>query len=171
MEGFSDNSFKPEQPVTRAEFANILQRAFDRSKTRQAIQFKDLQSGYWAHLAIEQAVGMGFMKGYPDKAFRPDRQISKAESLVALANGLKLASPASPEPVLNFYQDAGEIPRYAIEEVAAATTAGVVVNHPEPKTLNPRQMLTRAETAALIYQALVQTGQAEQVSSPYIVQP
>lgn len=171
MKGFPDNTFRPEQPVSRAEFADMLQRSFDRSKTEPSINFKDLSKGDEEAPAIDQAVQMEFMKGYPGQVFRPDQPISKAESLVALTNGLQLTNASSPEQVLSFYQDAEQIPRYAVDEVATATTAGLVVNHPEPKILAPQQIITRAEAAALMYQALVKSGQAEKIASPYIVQP
>jgi hypothetical protein len=171
MKGFPDNTFRPEQSVSRAEFAGMVQRSFDRSKTEPSINFKDLSRGDEEVPAIDQAVQMEFMKGYPGQVFRPDQPISKAESLVALANGLRLVNVSSPEQVISFYQDAAQIPRYAIDEVATATTSGLVVNHPEPKILAPQQIITRAEAAALMYQALVKSGQAEQIASPYIVQP
>ncbi len=171
MRGFPDNTFRPEQPVSRAEFADMLQRAFDRSKTRSSLDFKDLATGDKATPAIDQAVQMEFMKGYPGQVFRPEQPISKAESLVALTNGLQLTNSSSPEQVLSFYQDSGQIPRYAVDEVAAATTAGLVVNHPEPKILAPQKIITRAESAALIYQALVKSGQRDKIASPFIVQP
>lgn len=171
VQGFPDNTFRPEQPVSRAEFADMLQRAFDRSKTRSSLDFKDMPTGDKTTPAINQAVQMEFMKGYPGQVFRPDQSISKAESLVALTNGLKLTKESSSEQVLSIYQDAEQIPRYAIDEITAATTAGIVVNHPEPKILAPQQITTRAESAALIYQALVKSGREKKIASPYIVQP
>lgn len=171
MQGFPDNTFRPEEPVTRVEFADMLQRAFDRSKTRSTVDFKDVPSGDNTTPAIDQAVQMEFMKGYPGQVFRPDQPISKAESLVALANGLKLTNTSTFEQVLSVYQDAEQIPRYATDEVAATTTAGIVVNHPEQRILAPQQIITRAEAAALVYQALVKAGQAEKIDSPYLVQP
>lgn len=171
MKGFPDNTFRPEETVSRAEYADMVQRSFDRSKTEPSINFKDLSRGDEERPAIDQAVQMEFMKGYPGQVFRPDQPISKAESLVALTNGLQLDKSTFSEQALSFYQDADQIPRYAIDEVATATTAGIVVNHPEPKILAPQQIITRAEAAALMYQALVKSGQAEQIDSPYIVQP
>jgi len=46
-----------------------------------------------------------------------------------------------------------------------------VVNYPERALLNPQQTTTRADAAALIYQALVQSGKADRLDSAYIVQP
>ena len=45
------------------------------------------------------------------------------------------------------------------------------MSHPDVKILNPNQPATRAEVAAIFYQALVKLGQVEQVSSEYIVSP
>lgn len=171
MTGFPDNTFRPEERVSRAEYADLLQRAFNRSKTRSTVDFKDVPTRENTTPAIDQAVQMEFMKGYPGQVFRPDQPISKAESIVALANGLKLTDTSNPEQVLSFYQDAEQIPRYALDEVAAATRAGIVVNHPEPKILAPQQIITRAEAAALVYQALVEAGKEQKVDSPFIVQP
>jgi hypothetical protein len=171
IEGFPDNTFKPNEPVTRAQFASMLQKAFNRDGTQRSLQFKDLPTGYWATSAIDQAVQTGFISGYPGNVVRPEQKISKVESIVSLVSGLALASPPTPEQTLGSYQDANQVPRYAVGKVAAATTAGLVVNHPDPKMLNPQQVTTRADAAALIYQALVKAGKADKISSPFVVQP
>lgn len=171
IEGFPDNSFKPNEPVTRAQFATMLQKAFDKSGTQRSLQFKDLPNGYWATSAINRAVQTGFISGYPGNIVRPEQRISKVESIVSLVSGLAVASPPVPEQALASYQDANQIPRYAVEKVAAATNAGLVVNHPDPRILNPQQVTTRADAAALIYQALVKEGKADKISSPFVVQP
>jgi hypothetical protein len=172
IQGFSDNTFRPAQPVTRAEFAAMLQRAFERPRQEQPLQFRDVSSREEAaQIAIEQAVRMGFMKGYPDQLFRPDRPIPKVESLVALTSGLQLTPAPAAEQTISFYQDAGQIPSYAVDEVATATQAGLVVNYPEVKILGPQNVVNRAEATVLIYQALVKAGQAPRIASPYIVQP
>jgi hypothetical protein len=64
-----------------------------------------------------------------------------------------------------YYTDADAIPEYAIAPVTAATQANLVVNYPNVQQLNPDAPLTRAEAAAHIYQALVQSGQAEPLAS------
>jgi hypothetical protein len=82
--------------------------------------------------------------------------------------------PALPKQVLKaLYVDADQIPKYATNRIAAATTAGLVVNYPEPKQLNPNARATRADVAAIVYQALVQAGRLDPIKSPYIagVQP
>lgn len=67
------------------------------------------------------------------------------------------AVPAS-EILSQYYTDAEQIPKYAVDGVANATQARVVVNYPETRTLNPIQPISRGETAALIHQVLVNQG-------------
>jgi S-layer homology domain len=74
------------------------------------------------------------------------------------------AIPAS-EVVSQYYTDAEQIPKYAVDGVASATRAGVVVNHPEPRRLNPIQPISRGETAALIHQVLVNQGRLNPLPS------
>jgi len=171
IRGFPDQSFKPNQPVTRGELAAIIQNVFDKVNTENSINFQDLPADYWASPAIDEAVKTGFMKGYPGEVFRPDEQVPRVQVLVALVSGLEATPPSTPEEAIGVYQDKEQIPQWAIEKIATATQSGLVVNHPNPESLNPNQPATRAEVAAMIYQALVISGRAEEYSSEYIIAP
>ncbi|MBD2613836.1 MAG: fasciclin domain-containing protein [Nostoc sp. ZfuVER08] len=167
ISGFPDGSFRPNQSVTRAEFAALIQKAFgNQNRVRQlsAGGFSDVPAGYWAAAAIQNAYEIGFLSGYPGNVFRPNQQIPKVEAIVSISNGLGLS--ASDTSVLNTsYSDASAIPNYAVSSVAAATQANLVVNYPDVKQLNPQQALTRAEAAALLYQALVRQGRLQPIAS------
>jgi hypothetical protein len=95
------------------------------------------------------------MSGFSDNTFRPNLKVTKAQTLVFLANGLQLTAPKKASQVLSVYRDADEIPEDAQAGVAAATANRLVVNYPKASFLNPTDEVTRAEVAALIYQALV----------------
>jgi uncharacterized surface protein with fasciclin (FAS1) repeats len=166
--GFPDGTFKPNQSVSRAEFATMIQKAFNQQPVRQlgADGFTDVPANYWANAAIREAYETGFMAGYPGDVFLPNQQIPKVQAIAALANGLGLESSNSASDVVNTnYTDASAIPNYAVNAVAAATQANMVVNYPDVKELNPQQSLTRAEAAALLYQALVKQGQVQPIAS------
>jgi parallel beta-helix repeat protein len=165
--GFPDGSFKPNEPVTRAQFAAIINKAFKPSATRQAITFNDVKSNYWAYSAIQTASSSPFLSGYPDLTFKPEQQIPRVQALVALANGLGLT--ANGQTVINFYTDASQIPSYAVGPVAAATSRQLVINYPTVKELAPKRQATRAEIAAFVYQALVNAGRVQAINSPYLV--
>lgn len=169
IKGFPDGTFRPNEPVTRAQFAAMVRKAFNKPDARPAINFVDVSSGYWAYSAIQDSYEMGFLTGYPGNIFNPEQNIPRAQALVALANGLNYTTTSSATTVLQVYNDATAIPDYARSSIAAATEKRIVVNYPEVKFLNPNQVATRAEVAAFIYQALVSAGQATALSSPYIV--
>lgn len=82
MKGYPDGSFKPDQPITRAEFAVILSHVL--KDTTAPSPFKDT-AGHWAKDAIDKAYAQGIIKGYGDNTFRPDALVSRAEA-VAMAN-------------------------------------------------------------------------------------
>lgn len=169
IKGFPDGSFRPNDPVTRAQFSAMLRGAFKQNKIRNAIGFSDVSSTYWARTAIAESYEMGFLSGYPGNTFRPEQNIPRVQVLVSLANGLNYTSSQATETVLSYYNDSVQIPDYARNSVAAATEKQIVVNYPNLNFLNPNQVATRAEVAAFIYQALVSNGQAVAVNSPYIV--
>ncbi len=172
IKGFPDYSFRPNQPVNRAEFAAILQQTFDKEKelTNSTLSFNDVPTTFWAIPAINQALSTGFLKGYPNKTFKPEQKIPRVQVLVALVSGLNLKEPAAPDQVLSIYKDAKDIPQYATGKIAAATANGLVINYPDSETFAPNKEATRAEVAAMVYQALVQTRRVEKITSPYLVQ-
>ncbi|MEH2045730.1 fasciclin domain-containing protein [Nostoc sp.] len=167
ISGFPDGTYRPNQPVTRAEFAALIQKAFsNQNRVRQlsAGGFSDVPANYWAAAAIQNAYETGFLAGYPGNVFRPNQEIPRVQGIVALSNGLGLTG-GDTSALTNFYNDASAIPEYAVNSVAAATVGNLVVNYPDVKQLNPQQSLTRAEAAALLYQALVKQGRVQPIAS------
>lgn len=81
--GYEDGSFRPNGYITRAEFATIAARFFDVSYDGKDL-FPDI-SGHWAKDYINQAANKGFVNGYEDGTFKPDRNITRAEA-VTLVN-------------------------------------------------------------------------------------
>ncbi|AFZ25824.1 putative S-layer protein [Cylindrospermum stagnale PCC 7417] len=167
--GFPDGSFRPEEPVTRAQFAAMINKAFQKQAQRQPITFRDVPSNYWAANAIQQAYTIGFLAGYPGNNFRPNEAIPRQQVLVSLANGLQYTASTDPATILQYYNDASSIADYARSPIAAATEKQIVVNYPNVKFLNPTVTASRAQVAAFIYQALVSSNQATAINSPYIV--
>jgi len=165
--GFPDGTFKPNEPVTRAQFAAIIAKAFQPQPKRQGVQFPDVTSNFWAYEVIQSAYQGNFVSGYPDHTFKPQQQIQRVQALVSLANGLGLNTDN--QNVLSVYTDASQIPQYATGSVAAATARQLVVNYPTVKQLNPNRQATRADVAAFVYQAMVNAGRAQGIPSPYLV--
>ena len=166
IQGFPDGTFRPDEPVTRAQFAAMLQKAFQKAPVRNAVQFVDTPANYWGNDAIQAAYKMGFLEGYPGNVFKPDQNIPRVQALVSLADGLNLSANKTTPTVLNtYFQDASQIPDYAREQITAALQNRLIVNHPNVQVLNPNQVATRAEVAAFIYQALVKAGKTAELTT------
>jgi hypothetical protein len=169
--GVSNGEFEPDRPVTRAELAEFISNAFGEKSGQRQLTFSDIPTNFWANEAIAKAVATGFMSGYAEGDFRPNQPVPRYQVWVSLASGLKLDPPAAPTDLLQRFGDRDRMPEWAVEQVAASTAAGLVVNHPDLARLDPEKPATRAEVAAAIYQALVQSGEAKAIDSRFIARP
>ncbi len=167
MSGFEDGSFRPDDPITRVQFAAVIQTAFAPTATQSAQTFSDVAENFWGYNAIQTAYQGGFLSGYADGTFRPDQPATRVQILAGIANGLGYSSDNT--ALLSVYQDADQIPNWALQAIAGATEQTLVVNYPQQNQLNPNQFATRADLAAFIYQALVKAGKFEVINSPYLV--
>lgn len=172
LNGYLDGTFRPDNPVSRGEFAAMMGAIINLPVKREYITFKDVPDNYWARNAIRRVYETGVMTGYPDQTFRPNDKVSRADVLVVMVNALGIASQFSPELVgrlAQIYEDAANIPSYAINSIAIASGNGLVVNYPNIKLLNPQSGATRGDVAVMMYQALVHLGRVQKINSPYIV--
>ncbi len=169
ISGFPDGTFRPEVPLTRVQYASMLAKTYDLPLVRIAIDFTDVPSTFWGFGAIVRASEMGFLSGFPDKTFRPGANLTRIQAILGLVNGLQLRGG---QPMtLQIYGDRAQIPAYAIDAVATGTQRGMIVNHPNPRLLNPLRDITRAEVSALLYQSLVSINRAAPIASDFIVTP
>ncbi|NET72792.1 MAG: DUF1565 domain-containing protein [Sphaerospermopsis sp. SIO1G2] len=169
ISGFPDGTFQPATPITRAQYAALITKTFQLPPSNNLNRFTDIRADFWAAPAIASAAEAGFLNGFPDGTFRPGQNITKVQVIVSIVNGLKLTG-SNPNGLI-IYSDRAQIPTYATNAVTIATQKLLIINYPQPGLLEPLREITRAEVAALIYQALVAQGQAEIVASPYIVKP
>lgn len=171
ISGYEDGSFKPDDPVTRAQIANVVSRTFDLTVEAEDFPFSDVPDDNWAKESISEVVQGGFMTGFPDDTFDPNAPVTRAQALTTLVTGLNVETPTNVQASIDRYTDANAIPQWANEKMAAATAGSFVVNHPNIAELNPTEPTTRAELSAMIYQALVRENVVEPVESEYVVKP
>jgi hypothetical protein len=163
IKGYPDGTFKPDQPITRAEFAALLNKAFDLQPIRAARKFKDIPKKYWATDVIQKAYQSGFLAGYPNGTFAPKQNIIRIQSLVSLVNGSKL-EPSGNLDLNGVFGDAAQVPSYGQNALLAATQrcVAVSVEYDSSKlpggNFGPNTVATRADVAAYIHQVLVGAG-------------
>jgi hypothetical protein len=156
VKGYNDGKFRPESPLTRAEFASLMVGAFGNSpEVQKAVAFKDVPKNHWAWQFIQTVSKKRFFSGYPDGTFRPEQPILRVDAITVIASALNLPTPKSPEATLkDAFDDAAKIPNYAKNVMAAATQRAIVVNYPNVRNLRPNQNASRGEVAALLCRAL-----------------
>ncbi|MCY7367457.1 MAG: S-layer homology domain-containing protein, partial [Chamaesiphon sp.] len=163
IKGYPDGTFKPDQPVTRAEFAALLNKAFNLPEIRAARNFKDVPKNYWAAEVIQKAYRGGFLSGYPNGTFAPKQNIIRIQSLVSIINGSKL-EPSGNLDLNGVFGDAAQVPSYGQNALIAATQRCVAVSVEYNSSMlpggnfGPNTVATRADVAAYIHQVLVGAG-------------
>ena len=167
--GFSDGSFRPEQPMNRAQYAALLSHTFNLPIKRPKPNFKDVEASFWATPAIERAYQTGLLSGYQDRTFRPNQPVLRLEVLLSLVNGLGL--PEAELRLVELLEDWRQIPAFARDEIAKAVMQRLVVSYPKWRRLRPLVPATRAGVAAMVYQTLVYQGRSPAIESPYIADP
>ena len=95
--GYPDGTFRPNAPITRAEFAAIATR-FDNNGDKTPVNFNDI-IGHWAEDEITVAANHGWVSGYGDGTFRPESRITRAETM-SLVNRVLKRIPETPEDLL-----------------------------------------------------------------------
>ena len=95
--GYPDGTFRPNAAITRAEFAAIAAR-FDNDGDKTAAKFSDIAT-HWAKDEISIAYNNGWITGYPDGTFGPQRDITRAETM-ALVNRVLNRQPETEDDLL-----------------------------------------------------------------------
>lgn len=109
VKGYEDGSFRPNAPITRAEFGAIATRFFaETGATYEPGTFTDVTGDEWYANAIQDAVNLGLIGGYPDGTVRPNNNITRAEACAIVNRTLGRVPDADhllPEDVMKVWPD------------------------------------------------------------------
>ena len=83
ISGTGENSFSPDKPMTRAEFARLLSTFLPDAADGDSPSFKDT-NGHWAEKDIDKLASSGLMIGFGDGSFRPDAELTRAQIVAVL---------------------------------------------------------------------------------------
>lgn len=81
VNGYTDGTFRPENLITRAEFATMMARFEDITHVKAKAYFSDVDESHWAFKTISFAKVMGWISGYADGTFKPNHPITRAEAV------------------------------------------------------------------------------------------
>lgn len=147
IQGYPDGTFKPDDPISRAEFVTVFNRAAQLDAVASGGHFADVASDAWYDGQVGVASAIGYITGFEDNTFRPDQPITRNEVAVILARALGLAQTDTPS-----FSDWEQIPDWAAPSVVAVAAAGYMQGYPDGSFGGDRQV-TRAEASILIYRS------------------
>jgi hypothetical protein len=139
MEGYGEGVFGPARPMSRAELAACLARiaeSEDKKPSFSAPAFTDVKEGGWYYEYVKKAAEFGYITGYQDGTFMPDKSVSRAEA-VTMINRMLGRGPDSeimPEDLVNPFSDLSQShwAYWQILEAAVLHEAGALITDEEP---------------------------------------
>ena len=153
VKGTSNSAFEPDRQVTRVEFASMLVRALELQESKDApLTFQDVQRTAWYAPELGAAILNGVAHGFSDKEFRPFDSVTREQAAKMLSNSFYTGELSDGEVS---FKDAGTIAAWAKPEIKALTDTAVITGYPDG-SFKPKKGLTRAESAVLIYRALLE---------------
>lgn len=145
VSGYPDGTFRPSNHITRAEFATLVQKAFD-LKSEAKSEFSDVKSSDWYYDAVATLASLGVVGGYEDGTFRPAGHITRAEAAAIMTNLKKLNPNAS---AAEKFADYASMADWAKGHVGAVVEAKFMSGYPDG-TFKASNTITRAESVATL---------------------
>ncbi|MEG2197624.1 MAG: polysaccharide lyase family 8 super-sandwich domain-containing protein, partial [Cellulosilyticaceae bacterium] len=157
MKGKTNESFAPNDTLTRAEIAVILERMLDTKNIKQTSAFKDIKGNEWYAEAVLKMNAIGLINGYENEKFAPKENVKRVEVISLIARLLEYIgadiSVENPEEILAQYGDVDQIPNWAKKQIAWCVQTGIVSGN-EKGNLSPNEAMTRAEMAVVLSKVL-----------------
>ncbi|RED64884.1 S-layer homology domain-containing protein [Cohnella lupini] len=160
--GVSANEFAPNRNVSRAEFAALVVRSLGLNATVTAGttgRFADVPSNAWYADQVKTAAEFGIISGGTNGTFAPDREVTRQEMAVMLANAIRLtqAKPAIVEETAVFGKDGSRIASWARSSVEELVQAGIMKGKTSD-SFAPQDKATRAEATVALKRMLQAVG-------------
>ena len=162
MKGYSDGTFRPNQPMTREEVAALFNNITDDGTAAfLSSKFKDITSDRWSALAIESVARKNIISGYGDETYKPEKYMSRQEFAVVADNYIHYLGYTTEDPTALdsiAYGDQKFVAPWAQDAVRELAYLGFT-NYAPGTLFNPEKYVTRAEAAEIAYR-MTQTEQA-----------
>jgi hypothetical protein len=177
--GYPDGSFRPDSPITRAEFVTLVNRAFGYTNMADNIvetargegtslgTYRDVAATDWYAGEIASAVAVGYLGGYPDGTVKPQNQITRQEAAAIFARILPTNNDVLTydndsndnvdyiDNTLAQLTDQAQIPEWSEAAIVAAVKGGYMNGYPDG-SFQPTKAITRAEAVAVLERAVGQ---------------
>lgn len=151
MKGTSETTFDPTGTTTRAMVATVLYRMTGEQKTDVAALFEDVDADTWYTEAVAWAAEKEIVKGYDDKTFAPNDNVTREQLAVMLYRCA--AATAVADKDLSAFADAAAVSDWAVEAMTWAVDKGIIQGKGDG-SLDPKGLASRAEVCTMLVRYL-----------------
>lgn len=145
----SETVWNKKMPILRSELAVVLAEGLS-IKNSATTNYTDIDSAYWAEKWIAKVLAADVMIGYPDKTFKPDQPVTKAEVFATIAKLIDVKTDRSLiVPSLNGYE-IKYIPQWAIPATKEVVASNLLSDVPCTKKVANSEYLTKEQVAYLV---------------------
>ena len=158
--GYPDGTYKPDIPVTRAEFASMAIKALGQESTNvtQPIHFDDITPEFWAYDIIQKAVYFDLIPDAKNESYRPFDSVTRAEAINIAVNALttnQISQEKAEDIVSKAYEDYTQMPAWYLMAAAKAHILDLVVIMPGREgKMEANRPANRAEIAMILYKMM-----------------
>lgn len=148
IKGFEDGTYRPFQPIRRADAVLLIGRALNWQPQEPSMRFSDVPSSHYAARMIETAYRNGAIDGFPNGTFQPNDYIKRGDMAVIIERIFEL-SESTDHPFVDVSPN-----RYYASPINAVYGAGIIQGYKGNVEFKPEQFINRAENAEVLAKAL-----------------
>ena len=158
--GYPDGTYKPDIPVSRAEFASMVIKSLGQENVTvsQEINFADIQPDFWGYKIIQKAVYFDLIPNAKGEQFRPYDPVTRAEAITIAVNALttsQISEQRAQSIISKSYEDYTQLPAWFLMAAAKSQLLDLDVITPGHEgKMEPNRPMNRAEVAALLYKMM-----------------
>lgn len=161
VSGYPDGDFKPDHSITRAELVVLINKSFGFVKTEEH-SFKDVKASDWYYSGLLVANAAGYIQGYSDGSFGPNKKVTRQEFAVIISKLLALSSSDS----ANKFSDTSASPVWSKGAIGSVYDKGIMSGYSD-NTFHPESFATRAEAIVILDRSLTIKNEASIGSLSY----
>jgi len=161
VSGYPDGDFKPDHSITRAELVVLINKSFGFMDTEER-SFKDVKATDWYYSSLAVANAAGYIQGYSDGLFRPNKNVTRQEIAVIVTKLLELSSSDS----ANKFSDTSASPAWSKGAIGSVFDKGIMSGYSD-NTFHPEAFTTRAEAIVILDRSLTFKNDASLGSLSY----
>ncbi|WP_054252646.1 5'-nucleotidase C-terminal domain-containing protein [Neofamilia massiliensis] len=149
--GTSKTTFEPNANITRAMIVTTLYRLEGMPEVKNPAEFSDVKTNMWYSDPIAWAAANDIVKGYEDKSYKPDQEVTREEMAAIISRYLAYKAVPVTSMLPEAFADQDKIATWALTDVQTVQLTKIMSGKPG-NLFDPQGKATRAELAKVMYQ-------------------